>query len=80
MDKIEDGKADYRVQMCLCSVASVMADFATLLTVAHQPPLSMGLSGKNTGVSFLPPPGGLLNPGIEPLSAASPTLQTDPCC
>ena len=29
-----------------------MPDFATLWTVAHQAPLSMGFPGKNTAISF----------------------------
>ena len=61
--------------------------FATPRTVAHQAPLSVGLSGKNPGVSchallqgiFLtqepfPSPGDLPNPGIEPRSLV---LQSD---
>ena len=49
--------------------------FATLWTVAHQAPLSMGFSRQNTGVGchFLLQ-GNLPNPGIEP---RSPTLQAD---
>ena len=44
-------------------------------TVAHQAPLSMGLSRQEywSGLSF-PPPGGLPNPGIEPMSLTSPAL------
>ena len=48
---------------------------ATLWTVAHQAPLSMGFSRKEYW-SRLPcsPPGNLPNPGIEPTSLMSPTL------
>ena len=48
---------------------------ATPWTVAHQAPLSMGLSRQEywSGLPF-PSPGGLPNPGIEP---ESPTLQAD---
>ena len=38
--------------------------FATAWTVAHQAPLSMDFSGKNTEV--IPFPGDLLNPGTKP--------------
>ena len=43
--------------------------FVTLWTVAHQVPLSMGLSEKEywSGLPF-PPPGDLPDPGIEPES------------
>ena len=49
--------------------------FATLWTVAHQDPLSMGLSRQEywSGLSF-PPPGDLPDPGIETLSPTSPAL------
>ena len=49
--------------------------FATLWTVAHQAPLSMGFSRQEyqRGLPF-PSPGDLPNPGIEP---RSPTLQAD---
>ena len=44
-------------------------------TVAHQAPLSMEFSRQEywSGVPF-PPPGGLPNPGIKPVSLASPAL------
>ena len=50
--------------------------FSTLLTVAHQAPLSMGLSRQEywSGLPF-PPPGDLPDPGIKPVSPASPALQ-----
>ena len=49
--------------------------FVTPWTVAHQAPLSMGLSRQEywSGLSF-PPPGGLPNPGIKPMSLTSPAL------
>ena len=49
--------------------------FATLWTVAHQALLSMGFSrqGYWSGLPF-PPPGDLPDPGIEPVSLASPAL------
>ena len=48
---------------------------ATLQTIAHQAPLSMGFPGKQywSGLLF-PFPGDLPDPGIEP---GSPALQTD---
>ena len=49
--------------------------FATLWTVVHQAPLSMGFSRQEywSGLPF-PSPGDPLDPGIEP---GSPTLQVD---
>ena len=49
--------------------------FATLWTVAHQAPQSMGFSRQEywSGLPF-PSPGDLSNPGIEP---RSPALQAD---
>ena len=49
--------------------------FATLWTVAHQAPPSMGFSRQEywSGLPF-PPPGDLPDPGIKP---RSPTLQAD---
>ena len=49
--------------------------FATLWTVAHQAPLSMGFSRQEywSGLPF-PSPGDLPDPGIEP---RSPTLRAD---
>ena len=45
--------------------------------VAHQAPLSMGLSRQEywgRGGLSCPPPGDLLDPGIEPMSLMSPAL------
>ena len=49
--------------------------FATLWTVAHQAPLSMGFPRQEylSGLPF-PSPGNLPNPGIEPGSPVSPAL------
>ena len=49
--------------------------FATLSTVAHQAPLSIGFSRQEywSGLSC-PSPGDLLDPGIEPTSPVSPAL------
>jgi len=52
----------------------------TLWTVTHQTPLSLEFSRQfSTYWSGLPcpPPGDLPDPGIEPSSPASPTLQAD---
>ena len=61
---------------CLCVCASLLNHvwlFVTLWTAAHQAPLSMGLSEKNTGVSCsFPPPGDLRWPKkIKPTSPVS---------
>ena len=52
--------------------------FATLRTVAHQAPLSMGFSRQQywSGLPVLAP-GHLPNPGIKPMSPASPALAGD---
>ena len=49
--------------------------FATLRTVAHQPPLSMGFCRQEywSGLSR-PPPGDLPDPEIRPRSLVSPAL------
>ena len=48
---------------------------ATLWTVACQAPLSMGFSRQEYWSGLpCPPPGDLPNPGIEPVSLASPAL------
>ena len=54
---------------------SVMSDFASPWTVAHQAPPSLGFSRQEYW-SELPfsPPGDLPDPGIEPTSPASPAL------
>ena len=52
--------------------------FATLCTIAHQAPLSMGLSRQEYWSGFLsPPPEDLPGPGIEPMSPLSPGLQAN---
>ena len=54
-----------------CHKSSCILLFATLWTVAHQTPLTMGLSQQEywSGLPF-PPPGDLPDPGIEPASPA----------
>ena len=55
----------------------------TKWTLALQASLSMGFSRQEywSGFPFLPDPGDLPDPGIEPASPSSPALQTDslPC-
>ena len=52
--------------------------FATLWTVAHQAPLSMGFSRWEYWSGLpCPPPGDFPYPGIEPMSSAAPALQAD---
>ena len=49
--------------------------FATLWSVAHQAPLSMGFSGKDYWSGLpRPPPGDLPDPGIKPVSLTYPAL------
>ena len=49
--------------------------FSTLWTVAHQAPLSMGISRQEYWSGLpCPPPGDLANPGIEPSSLKFPAL------
>ena len=62
-------------QLCGGKSLSRVQLFATLWTVAHQAPLSMGFSrqGYWSGLPH-PPPGDLPNPGIEPESVMSPAL------
>ena len=52
--------------------------FVTLWTVACRSPLSLEFSGQEyrSGLPFLPP-GDLPNPGIKPMSLASPALQVN---
>ena len=64
------------MRQCACSVAQLYMTLATPWTVAHQAPLSMGLSQREywNGLPF-PPPGDLPDPGIEPVSPAFLTVQ-----
>ena len=60
---------------CVCVSRSAVSDSATLWTVACQAPLSMGFPRQEYWSRLLfPPPGDLYNPGIKPLSPASPAL------
>ena len=61
--------------MCACSVTSIVSNSATPWTVACQDSLSIGLSRQDYWSGLpCPPPGDLLNPGIEPLSLTSSAL------
>ena len=61
--------------VCLLSFFSHGRLFTTLWIVAHQTPLSMGLSRQEYWTRLpYPPPGGLPNPGIKPTSLMSPAL------
>ena len=68
----KDGES-MRVKSILhACVRSHVQLFATLWTVAHQAPLSMGFSRQEywSGLPW-PPPGDLPDPGIKPTSPAS---------
>ena len=60
----------------MCSVSRSWLILATLWTIVRQAPLSMGFS-RHEYWSRLPgpPPGDLPDPGMEPTSPVSPTLQ-----
>ena len=66
------------VYTSVCCVVSHVRLFATLWTVAHQAFLSMEFSWQEywSGLPF-PPPGDLLDSGIEPTSPMSPALEAD---
>ena len=65
---------DYASALLLLLSHSVMSDFVTPWTAAHQAPLSMGFSKQEyLGIGLpIPPPGDLPDPGMEPMSLASP--------
>ena len=55
--------------MPACTVASVVSDSVTLWTVAHQAPLFVGFFRREYWSGLLcPPPGGLWDPAIKPMS------------
>ena len=63
------------VGVCALSHFSRVQLFATLWTVAHQAPLSMGFFKQEYWSRLpCPPPGDLPDPGTEPKSLMSPTL------
>ena len=63
--------------MCMLSHFSHLRLFATLRTVAHQAPLSMGFSRQEYWSGLPCPPPGDPDPGIEPVSPVSSALQAD---
>ena len=68
--------ASYQVA-CVTWVLSCFSHvqlFATLWTIAHQAPLSMGFSRKEYWSGLPSPPGDLPDPGIEPVSHMSSVL------
>ena len=76
MDNVQEMDKFLEIRAVGCVMLSPFSRvrlFVTLWTVAHQAPLSMGVSRQEywSGLPF-PPPGDLPDPGIEP---ASPTLQ-----
>ena len=61
-----DGKP-FSACVCMCVSHSVVSDSVTLWTVAHQVPLSMEFSRQEYWSQLpCPPPGGRLDPGIDP--------------
>ena len=64
-------------EVCVCLVASVVSDSATLWPVATQAPLSMGFSRQEYWSGLLFPSGDLPNLGIIPMSPVSPPLQVE---
>ena len=64
------------LSMCVhAKLLSCVRLFATLWTVAHQAPLSMGFSTQEHWSGLLcPPPGHLPDPGIKPVSLTSAVL------
>ena len=71
-------KNEVVAHMCVCVLChfSRVWLFATPWTIAPEAPLSMGFSRQDywSGLAF-PTPGDLPNPGIQPESPVSPTLQ-----
>ena len=66
------------MHVCMLSCFSCVQLFATLWTLAHQSPLSMGFSRQEYWSGLLGPPlGDLPDPGIEPASPVAPALQAD---
>ena len=69
---------DQVIRACVLRCFRQVQHLVTPSTVAHQPPLSMGVSRQEYR-SRLPcrPPGELPDPAIEPMSLLSLALQTD---
>ena len=63
------------MRACVLSHFSRVQLFATLWTVAHRDPQSMGFSRQEYWSGLLcPPPGDPPNPGVKPASLMSPAL------
>ena len=73
----------YKQMLYICMHVSMLRHFSriqlfvTLWTVACQVSLSMGFSREYWNGLLYPPPGELLDPGIESVSVESPALQAD---
>ena len=70
----------YLIKECVCVLSRFrrVQVFATLWTIAHQAPLSMGFSRQEYWSGLpCPPPGDLPHPRIEPGSPVAPALQAD---
>ena len=62
-------------ELWLAQMLSHVQLFATLWTVTCQAPLSLGFSRQEYWNGLpCPPPGNLPNPGVEPMSLATPAL------
>ena len=72
------GNSLNNTRMHVCEVTSVVSDSVTQWTVACQALLSMGFPRQEywNGLPF-PPPGDLLDPGIEPESPVFPAMHVD---
>ena len=82
---VESTPTLFKDQLCISPVCTcVLSGFrcvrllATVWTIAHRAPLSLGFSRQEywSGLPF-PSPGDLPNPGIEPKSPAASALQPD---
>ena len=74
-EHVGGGGAERGMHACVLNCFAHVQLYATLWTVAHQAPLSMGFSRQEYW-SGLPcaPPETLPDPGIEPMSLISPAL------
>ena len=66
------------IGVCECVCVQLCLTRLTLWTIASQAPLPVGFSQQEywSGLPFTLP-GDLLDPGVEPVSPASPALQVD---
>ena len=63
------------VKQDVCEIPSVSSASVTPWTAAHQAPLSVGVSRQEHWSGWpCPPPGGLPDLGMEPMSLTSPVL------